>query len=69
MLVVGHGIVKCHGIFKNKRVGRGRAGRGPNLRINNDNNERGVTRQEVSLPHGRTHALSKLIPGLGGLSS
>ena len=55
--------------FENERVGRGRAGRGPNLRINNDNNERGVTRQEVGLPCGRAHTLSTLIPGPGGLSS
>ena len=51
--------------FKNERIGRGRAGRGPNLRINNNNNNRGVTRQEVGTPHGRAHALSTLVPGLG----
>ena len=52
--------------FKSRRVGRGRVGRGPNLRINND---RGVTRQEVGTPHGRANALNTLVPGLGGLSS
>ena len=51
--------------FENERVGRGRAGRGLNIRINNDDNERRVTRQEMGLPHGRAHTLNTLIPGLG----
>ena len=41
--------------FKGGSVGRGREGRGLNLRINN---ERGVTRQEVGTPLGRAHALN-----------
>ena len=49
--------------FKNER-GQGRAGRGPNL--NNNNNEGGITRQVMHMPCGRDHALSTLIPGLGG---
>ena len=52
--------------FESGSVGRGRVGRGINLRINND---REVTRQEVGTPHGRAHALNTLVPGLGGLSS
>ena len=52
--------------FKNERVGRGKAGRDPDLRINNN---RGVTRQEVGTPHGRVHALSALVPGSEDLSS
>ena len=48
--------------FENERVGRGRAGRTPNLSISNN---RGVTRWEVGPPHGRAHALSTLVPGLG----
>ena len=50
--------------FENERVGRGRAGRAPNLGINNN---RGVTRQEMGPPNGRAHALSTLVPRLGGL--
>ena len=45
---------------------RGRAGRAPNLSINNN---RGVTRQEVGPLYGRAHALSNLVPGLGGFLS
>ena len=60
-------LLNAMAYFENERVGRGRAGRRPNLRVNNDNNERGVTRQEVGLPHGRAHALRTLIPGPGGL--
>ena len=52
--------------FENERMRRGRAGRAPNLGVNNN---RGVTRQEVGLPHGRAHALSTLVPRPGGLSS
>ena len=49
--------------FENER-GQEKAGRDPNL-SNNNNNEGGVTRQEMGLPCGRTHALRTLIPGLG----
>ena len=52
--------------FENKRVGRGGAGRTPNLSISNN---RGMTRWEVGPPCGRAHALSTLVPGPGGLSS
>ena len=41
--------------FENEKLGRGRAGRGLNIRFSNDNNERRVTRQEMGLPHGRAH--------------
>ena len=45
--------------------GQGRAGRGPY----NNNNNRGVTRQEMGLQQGRAHPLNTLRPGLGSLSS
>ena len=52
--------------FENERMRRGRAGRAPNLDMNNN---RGVTRQKAGPPHGRAHALSTLVPRLGGLLS
>ena len=52
--------------FENERVRTGREGRAPNLSISNN---RGMTSQEVGPTCGRAHALSTLVPGLGGLSS
>ena len=47
--------------FKNERMRRGRAGRALDLGVNNN---RGVTRQEVGPPCGRSHTLNTLVPGL-----
>ena len=58
------GTIKCY--FENERVGRGSAGRTPNLSININ---RGMTRWEVGPLHGRAHPLSTLMPGPGCLSS
>ena len=62
-------LLNAMAYFENKRVGRGRAGRAINLRINNNSINEGVTREEVGLPCGRAHALSMLMPRLGSLSS
>ena len=51
--------------FKNERVGRGRVGRGLNIRFSNDNNERRMIRQVMRLPHAGDHNLNTLIPGPG----
>ena len=59
-------LLNAMAYFEKKRVGRGRAGRAPNLGMNNN---RGVTRQEVGPPCGRAHALSTLVPRPGDLSS
>ena len=64
-IVVGgraRALLNAIAYFENKRVGRGRVGRAPNLGMNNS---RGVTRQEVGPPRGRAHALSTLVPRLG----
>ena len=55
-------LLNATAYFKNERVGRGRAGMGPNLRINNNT---GVTSKEAGPPHGRAHALGMLVPGPG----
>ena len=77
-MAAGQGFQTCREIFVGGRARalsnaiayfeNGRVGRSLNIRINNDNNERRVTGQEMGLPHGRAHTFNTLIPGLGGLS-
>ena len=59
-------LLNARAYFENKRVGRGRAGRAPNVR---NNNNRGVVRCKMGPPCGRAHTLNTLVPRLGGLLS